>query len=52
MTRDIGIKVNPPKDQPTEGDNKNPFNGTLSIRGKLFEGKVVKAKSCFYSSSI
>ena len=24
---------------------KNPFNGTLSIRGKLFEGKVVKTKA-------
>lgn len=24
-------------------DLKNPFNGTLSIRGKLFEGTVIKA---------
>jgi len=44
MTRDIGIKVKAPKNEPLEGDKKNPFNGTLSIRGKLFEGKVVKAK--------
>ena len=26
-------------------DKKNPFNGTLSVRGKLFEGKVVKTKA-------
>ena len=45
MTRDIGIRVNPPKDQPIEGDNKNPCNGTLSIRGKLFEGKIIKSKA-------
>ena len=44
MTRNIGIKVKAPKDEPKEGDNKNPFNGTLPVRGKLFEGKVVKAK--------
>ena len=44
MTRDIGIKVNAPKEEPREGDKKNPFNGTLPVRGKLFEGKVVKAK--------
>ena len=44
MTRNIGIKVKTPKDKPEEGDKKNPFNGTLPVRGKLFEGKVVKAK--------
>tara|TARA_B100001750_G_scaffold130020_1_gene103401 strand:- start:3680 stop:4018 length:339 start_codon:yes stop_codon:yes gene_type:complete len=43
--RNIGIKVKSPKEKPTEGDKKNPFNGTLSIRGKLFEGKVVKSKA-------
>ena len=43
--RNIGIKVKSPKEKPAEGDKKNPFNGTLSIRGKLFEGKVVKTKA-------
>ena len=44
MTRNIGIKVKVPKEEPKEGDKKNPFNGTLPVRGKLFEGKVVKAR--------
>ena len=45
MTRNIGIKVNAPKDEPLAGDTKNPFNETLSIRGKLFEGKIIKSKA-------
>ena len=45
MTRDIGIKVKSPKQEPDKSDMKNPFNGTLSIRGKLFEGRVVKNKA-------
>ena len=45
MTRNIGIKVNAPKEEPKAGDTKNPFNGTLPIRGKLFEGKVIKSKA-------
>ena len=44
MTRNIGINVKVPKEEPKEGDKKNPFNGTLPVRGILFEGKVVKAK--------
>jgi small subunit ribosomal protein S17 len=44
MTRNIGIKVKAPKEEPREGDKKNPFNGTLSIRGRLFDGKVIKSK--------
>ena len=32
MTRNIGIKVKVPKDEPKEGDKKNPFNGTLPVR--------------------
>ena len=44
MTRNIGINVKVPKEDVREGDKKNPFNGTLSVRGKLFEGKVVKSK--------
>ena len=38
MTRNIGIKVTVPKSEIKKGDMKNPFNGTLSIRGKIFEG--------------
>ena len=45
MTRNIGIKVKPPKNESTENDKKNPFNGTLSIRGKTFEGVVIKSKA-------
>ena len=45
MTRDIGIKVKASKQEPDQTDKKNPFNGTLSIRGKLFEGRVVKNKA-------
>ena len=44
MTKNIGINVKTPKEAPQNGDKKNPFNGTLSVRGKLFEGKVVKSK--------
>ena len=44
MTRNIGLGVKVPKKEPREGDKKNPFNGTLPVRGKLFEGKVVKSK--------
>ena len=45
MSRNIGIKVKSPEKKPDENDKKNPFNGTLSIRGKRFEGKVVKTKA-------
>ena len=38
MTRNIGIPVKESKQKPKEGDTNNPFNGSLSIRGKLFEG--------------
>ena len=41
MTRNIGIKVPAPTSDADENDKKNPFNGTLSVRGKLFQGKVV-----------
>ena len=43
MTRDIGLPVNAPKKKPDENDQKNPFNGTLAIRGKLFEGTVISS---------
>jgi len=45
MNRNIGIKVKSPRQDPEKTDKKNPFNGTLSIRGKLFEGRVVKTKA-------
>ncbi len=45
MTRDIGLSISEPKKKPDENDKKNPFNGTLSIRGKLFEGTVVSASA-------
>ena len=45
MNRNIGLKVKSPKNKPDKNDKKNPFNGTLSIRGKLFEGKIVKTKA-------
>ena len=45
MTKNIGIPVSFPKNKPDENDKKNPFNGTLSIRGKIFEGKVIKSKA-------
>ena len=45
MTRNIGLSVPDPKKEPDTNDNKNPFNGTLPIRGKLFEGIVVSTKS-------
>ena len=43
MTRNIGISVTAPKKDCT--DRHCPFHGTLTVRGKLFEGKVVSAKA-------
>ncbi|KFM20551.1 30S ribosomal protein S17P [Marine Group I thaumarchaeote SCGC AAA799-D07] len=43
--RNIGIPVNKLKNIPEENERNNPFNGTLSIRGKLFEGTVIKVKA-------
>jgi len=45
MTKNIGIPVSFPKNKPSVNDKKNPFNGTLSIRGKTFEGVVIKSKA-------
>ncbi|KAF6248486.1 MAG: 30S ribosomal protein S17, partial [Nitrosopumilus sp. YT1] len=45
MTRDIGLPVMEPKKKPVKNENKNPFNGSLTIRGKLFEGIVITAKA-------
>lgn len=45
MTRNIGLPVPEPKKDADPNDKNNPFNGTLAIRGKLFEGTVVSAKA-------
>ena len=44
MTRNIGIPIKESVKKPTENDSNNPFNGSLSVRGKLFEGVVIQAK--------
>ena len=43
MTKNIGISVSVPKKECS--DKHCPFHGFLSVRGKLFEGKVVSAKA-------
>ncbi len=43
MTKNIGISVTVPKKECT--DKHCPFHGILSVRGKLFDGKVVSAKA-------
>ena len=45
MTRNIGIPVKGSTEKLDKNDSNNPFNGSLSIRGKLFQGKVIKAKA-------
>jgi len=45
MTRNIGLPVKELKKKPVENENNNPFNGSLSIRGKIFEGNVINAKA-------
>ena len=45
MTRNIGIAVKKSTRSPIDSEKNNPFNGTLSIRGKLFHGIVVNAKA-------
>jgi small subunit ribosomal protein S17 len=44
MSFDIGIDVMQPKRAPAPGDQKNPFNGTLRIRGSVIVGTIVSAK--------
>ncbi|MCV0372518.1 MAG: 30S ribosomal protein S17 [Nitrosarchaeum sp.] len=43
MTRDIGLKVKTPERECT--DKHCPFHGSLSVRGRLFDGKVTSDKS-------
>ena len=45
MTRNIGLPVKESKGKIAENEKNNPFNGSLSIRGKLFEGTVIDAKA-------
>jgi len=45
MTRNIGLPVKEPKEKPLKNEKNNPFNGSLTIRGKLFEGIVINAKA-------
>ena len=42
--RDIGIDVEAPAN-PWDGDPNDPFFGTLSVRGQILRGKVIKAKA-------
>ena len=45
MTRNIGLPVKEIKKKPSKNESNNPFNGSLSIRGKIFEGVVINAKA-------
>ena len=45
MTRNIGLPVKEIKKNPAKNESNNPFNGSLSIRGKIFEGIVINAKA-------
>ena len=45
MTRNIGIPIKESVKKSMENDSNNPFNGSLSVRGKIFEGIVIKAKA-------
>jgi len=45
MTQNIGLPVKESKKKIEENEKNNPFNGTLSIRGKIFEGTVINAKA-------
>ncbi len=42
-TKNIGVKVNPPKSECT-GDVHCPFHGTQNVRGRTFVGKVIRNK--------
>ena len=45
LTGNIGIPVKKSVKLAVKDEKNNPFNGSLSIRGKLFEGIVVNAKA-------
>ena len=44
MTRNIGIPIKKSIKESIQNDSNNPFNGSLSIRGKTFEGTVINTK--------
>ena len=45
MTQNIGLPVKKPTKKPLDNENNNPFAGSLTIHGKIFEGVVTKAKA-------
>ena len=45
MTRNIGLAVKKPTKEPLDNESNNPFAGSLTIHGKIFEGVVTKAKA-------
>ena len=45
MTQNIGLSVKKPTKKPLDNESNNPFAGSLSVRGKIFEGVVTKAKA-------
>ena len=45
MTKNIGLPVKEPKKKAVKNESNNPFNSSLTIRGKLFEGIVINAKA-------
>ena len=45
LARNIGISVKKSTKSPINGEKNNPFNGSLSIRGILFEGIVINTKA-------
>ena len=45
MTSNIGLPTKKLDKKPVKNDKNNPFNGSLAIRGKIFEGVVINAKA-------
>ena len=45
MTSNIGLPIKNPNKKTIKNDKNNPFNGSLAIRGKIFEGIVINAKA-------
>jgi small subunit ribosomal protein S17 len=42
-SKNIGIEVTPPESR-CENDKHCPFHGTQSLRGRMFQGKVIRSK--------
>ena len=45
MIKNIGLPIKEPKKKAPVNEKNNPFNGSITIRGKLFEGTVIDAKA-------